>query len=274
MLTAAPLFLLAVIYAQFIEPAALRVTERTFIHQTITPELDGLKIVFLADIHSKDKHLPRLAKVIDKVNDLKPDLILLGGDFVNGNGKCTPPDKLLKKLNNLSAPLGIYAVSGNHDYRYGIEKFRQAFTSEKIKLLNDQRLELRTDNGGKFNLIGLDYQLNPHRRMDQKRLQKLFYGTNFNLAITHTPADWEFLPASATLTLAGHTHGGQIHIPLMGSLINPQGHGRSLSYGEKHSGNKTLFITAGLSSAYTPARFCMKPEILLITLQSPDKKRY
>ena len=93
-----------------------------------------------------------------------------------------------------------------------------------------------------------------------------------NVVLTHTPEDFPFLPEQSHLILAGHTHGGQIHIPLLGSAINPPGYSRKYSYGRIEKDQKTLLVTSGLGSAYTQARFCMKPEIVLITLKSRNKK--
>lgn len=267
-----PLFAAAMLYAVLIEPEQCAVTYRVYSSNAVPAELDGFRLVFAADIHAKDQHIPRLQKIVDQINSLQPDLILLGGDFVNGNGKCTAPDELLDTLKKLSAPYGVYAVPGNHDYRYGIELVEEAFKKSPIRLLRDEKLLIKTVGNCEFSLVGLDYQLNPHQRVNQKRLTDLLSGNQLNLVVTHTPVDWEHLPDNAALTLAGHTHGGQINLPFLGSLINPQGYGRNLSYGEKYSGNKTLFITSGLNSAYNRARFCMKPEILAVTLKSPDKK--
>ena len=94
-----------------------------------------------------------------------------------------------------------------------------------------------------------------------------------NIVLTHTPEDYNYLPSNSHLILAGHTHGGQLHIPFLGSVINPPGYSRSFSYGEIKQNSNTMFVSCGLGSAYTPARFCMKPEVVFVTLRSPHKNQ-
>ena len=93
-----------------------------------------------------------------------------------------------------------------------------------------------------------------------------------NIAMCHTPQDFPYLPEGIALTLAGHTHGGQLNIPLLGSLINPSRYGRKYSYGRIVENGKVMYVTSGLGSAYTQARLFMPPEIVLITLKSKPEK--
>ena len=269
-LTVLPLLLVLVVYACIIEPNSLAVNTHTFEHPAISANINGTTVVFVSDLHVRTRDLPKLEKLVDEINKLKPDLILLGGDFVNGSGECASASELVARLQKLSAPLGVYAVPGNHEYRRNIEEIFNAFGNSHIKMLPDHNVLLQTANGGVINLVGLDYQTNPHRRQDSKRLEKLFSKEHFNLVLTHTPEDFEYLSDQAHLVLAGHTHGGQITIPLLGSVINPY-FGRKLNYGWKKSGNKTMFVSCGINSAYQTARLGMKPEIVVIKLQSAGK---
>ena len=93
-----------------------------------------------------------------------------------------------------------------------------------------------------------------------------------NVVMTHTPEDFPFLPENANLVLSGHTHGGQLHIPLLGSVINPPGYSRFENYGWVKKDGKSMYISCGLGSAYTQARLFMKPELLIIKLKKANKK--
>ncbi len=275
-LIAMPVIFALAYYALKIEPDSLRITEYTFYHEKITPELDNTLIVLIADLHTNTRRQKLWQKVVERLNTLPADTIILqAGDLVNGNGKGLKINEILQKLKMLKNPSRIYSVPGNHEYRYrhgGFKAIRNAFTRQELTLLQDQNLIINTTSGGKFNLVGLDFMRNPHRRMDKSRTEKLFRDDMLNIVLTHTPEDLPYLPTQAHLTLSGHTHGGQIHIPLLGSVINPPGYPRKYSYGKVVENNKTLLVTSGLGSAYTQARFCMPPEIVFITLKMPNKK--
>ena len=275
-LIAMPVIFALAYYALKIEPDSLRITEYTFCHEKVTPELDGTVIVLIADLHTNTRRQKLWQKVVERLNTLPADTIILqAGDLVNGNGKGLKINEILQKLKMLKNPSRIYSVPGNHEYRYrhgGFKAIRNAFARQELTLLQDQNLIINTTSGGKFNLVGLDFMRDPHRRMDKKRTEKLFRDDMLNIVLTHTPEDLPYLPTQAHLTLSGHTHGGQIHIPLLGSVINPPGYPRKYSYGKVVENNKTLLVTSGLGSAYTQARFCMPPEIVFITLKMPNKK--
>lgn len=259
-------------YAVKVEPTLRRITRLEFADEQIPSELDGLKIAFAADLHVTYEGSNALSDIVQAINREQCDLILLGGDFINGNGRGPLMTTLMPTLEKLQAPLGVYAITGNHEYQRGIDAFKDAFANSHLRLLIDDRITLQLANGTSFNLIGLDYTANPHRRSDPQRMQELFSNKGFNITLCHTPEDFPFLPDNAHLTFSGHTHGGQLNLPLLGSIINHPGYGRKLSYGKVRDKNKTLFVTAGLGSAYTQARLFMRPEIMILTLKSTAKK--
>ena len=275
MLIASVLFAALAVYTLWGEPDELQITEYTFEHELVTAQLDNTVIAFAADIHFNSRRMKLWQKLINALND-HPEvkILLLGGDMVNGNNRGLPPDKLLATFKQLKNIQHIYSIPGNHEYRWrqgGIQSIKRFFDNNNIPLLFDRSVIL-SSNGGRFNLIGLDFMTNPHGRKNKKRFTRLFRDDMLNVVLTHTPEDFPFLPEQSHLILAGHTHGGQIHIPLLGSAINPPGYSRKYSYGRIEKDQKTLLVTSGLGSAYTQARFCMKPEIVLITLKSRNKK--
>lgn len=263
-------------YTHKIEPDQLKITEYDFYHEKVTPELDGVVIAFVSDIHATERRIPLWQKAMNAINQTpNVEAILLGGDLINGNSRGIKIDELLNTFSYLKNPSVVFSVSGNHEYRYrhgGIKAIRNAFNKHGFKLMQDDNIVITTANGSKFNLIGLDFMTNPHDRINQKRTEKLFREDMLNIVLTHTPEDFPFLPEKAHLSLVGHTHGGQLHIPLLGSVIKPPGYPRKYSYGKIKENNKTMFVTSGLGSAYTQARLFMKPEVVFITLKMANKK--
>lgn len=253
-----------------IETNSLKTTEIEFTASQVTAELDGLRIAFISDLHASHNNLPLLEKAIAQVNQSNVDLVLLGGDFINATRATLPPEQLITLLEQLHAPLGVYAVPGNHEHRRDIETFEELFINSTVKLLLDEAVEIKTPRNGVINLAGLDYMVNPQKRNDPDKYRKLLSAKHLNIVLTHTPEDFQYLPENAHLTLAGHTHGGQVNIPFLGSVIKPA-FGRELNYGKKISGSKVMFVSCGISSAYTKARLGMRPEIVIITLRSSDK---
>ena len=275
-LIAAVFFCTVAYWARNIEPDSLRVTELEFHHEKITPELDGTVIAFAADLHCNKRRLQLWQKTADYLNS-RSDItaILLGGDLINGNNRGLKVDKAVNKLEILNDPAKVYSIPGNHEYRYypgGIEAVVREFNNSNLNFMRDSNLVIQNSNGGKFNLIGLDFMTNPHHRIDKTRCEKLFRNDMLNIVLTHTPEDFQFLPENAHLVLAGHTHGGQINIPFLGSVINPPGYSRFENYGIIKKDRKTMYITCGLGSAYTQARLFMRPELVIIKLKMANKK--
>ena len=266
----------AAYWALHIEPDRLRITEIEFSHEKITPELDGTVIAFAADLHCNTRRLKLWQKVVNYLNN-RNDItaILLGGDLINGNNRGLKIQPVLENIKKLNASDRVCSIPGNHENRYhpgSMQAITQAYQQSGIKLLRDSGVIISNTRNGRFNLIGVDFMTNPHYRNDTKRIKHLFHNDELNIVLTHTPEDFAFLPENAHLVLAGHTHGGQFNIPLLGSVINPPGYKRHENYGLVKENGKTMFITCGLGSAYTQGRLFMPPELVIIKLKMPNKK--
>lgn len=275
-LIAVPVIAALYFYTLHIEPDSLRIKEYTFQHRMIPEKLDGCVIAFITDIHYNQRRADLWEKACNVLNN-RSDLVLIlqGGDIINANGKGLNINEALKKLKKLQNTNLLYNIPGNHEYRYrhgGIKAIQKTFQEHGLNLMQDKNTIITTPSGGKFNLIGLDFMTNPHKRIDRERTAKLFKNDMLNIVLPHTPEDFPHLPENAHLVLAGHTHGGQINIPFFGSAINPPGYPRKYSYGRIREDGKTMLVSSGLGSAYTQGRLCMKPEIVFITLKSADKK--
>ena len=269
-----PILLLTMYYAVKIEPERLTVREITFEHPAIDEKLDGTVIAFFADIHYTPRRVGLVDQVTESIHKRKADVVLVGGDLINGGGRNRKLGikDILQKLEDIKAPSGIYFIPGNHEYRRNFTPIRKAFAEKGKKLLLDKAEIVTNSRGGKFNLIGLDYKPNPHDRQKTERSSKLINNDLFNIALAHTPEDFPFLDKRIPLVLTGHTHGGQIHIPGMGSLIRTPWYDRKYSRGLIVENGLTLLVTTGLGSAYTEARLFTPPEIIFITLKTLSKK--
>lgn len=269
-----PILLLTAYYAVKIEPERLTVREITFEHAQVTDALDGTVIAFFADIHYTPRRVDLVNQVIESIHKRKADVVLIGGDLINGGGRNRQLgiNDILTKLEEIRVPAGIYYVPGNHEYRTDFTPIRKAFTETGKNLLLDKAEIVTNSRGGKFNLIGLDYKPNPHDRQKTERSSKLISNDLFNIALTHSPEDFFFIDKQIPLVLAGHTHGGQIHIPGLGSLIRTPWYDRKYARGRIVENGSTLLVTTGLGSAYAEARLFTPPEIIYITLKTLRKK--
>lgn len=250
------------LYAFFIEPNRLNITTYEYNTNKIN---DDIKIAFLSDFHtgSPFNNLKRLEYIIDKTNALNPDIILLGGDYVVYDvvlGKHIQIEDILKILQKLKAPLGVYAVLGNHDYwEYDFKTLKQSFEDNNISLLINENIEFKN-----FNLIGIDDACTYHHN-----IEKSFVAINENkldIILTHSPEAFPEVNAQSVM-LAGHVHGGQIKLPIIGVLSTATRLGKEYVSGRYDKNNKTLFLSKGLGTSILPLRFMATPEIIILTLK-------
>jgi hypothetical protein len=247
--------------------------------------LDGLRIVQLSDIHIGDFMPPEeVRRAVTMANELQADVAMLTGDYVTGSRD--PLEACAVELGQLRAPLGIWACNGNHEIYAGIEdEIPAVFLRHGMRLLRQQNAELQW-RGAKFNLIGVDYQ----REFASLRarapmlpgVESLLRRDVPNILLSHNPNSFpKAAELGIELSLAGHTHGGQIQIEIvdhrwsparfMTSYVAglyqlpmatvPQGPGATAS-------KACLYVNRGLGTIGIPARFGVKPEISLLTLRS------
>jgi uncharacterized protein len=236
---------------------------------------DGIRVAVLADLHvgSPYNGVDKLERIVDLTLAAKPDLILLVGDYViHGvlGGKFVEPEIIVKGLSRLSAPLGVFAVLGNHDRWHNTRRFENAFETVGIPVLEDAVVTVISGQCT-FSLVGLsDFWSGP--RDYGAALSRLPRGVPA-LAFTHNPDIFPLLPESVNLTFAGHTHGGQVYIPILGRLIVPSRYGQRYAAGHIVKDGLNLFVSPGLGTSILPVRFLVPPEISVVTLRSTDRRR-
>jgi len=223
-----------------------------------------LRLVHLSDLHLRT--LPsHFEKAAETVNALKPDLILLTGDYLEQGRSLRG---VLKFLRRLKAARGIYAVQGNWEYwaRLEGENLRRSFDRVGVKLLIDQRHDLSVRQIP-LSILGLDY---PSASVNIDRVCRVADPDRLNLLLSHVPAfNHETLGGLVDLILSGHTHGGQIRIPFFPPLYLPRFSGRFVSGLYRVTPRKIpLYVNRGLGTSVLPVRFLCRPEITLLRIGS------
>jgi predicted MPP superfamily phosphohydrolase len=256
----------------------------------LPPSLDGLRIVYVSDLHIGD-FIPRAAirRAVDMINAVQPDLALLTGDLITSEHD--PLEDGIAELSRLRVPLGVWGCHGNHERWAGVEARTQALLArDGMHVLRQQCAELSW-RGGRFNLIGVDDQRERARPGEPSSMLRSIAGLVRsdipNILLSHNP---ETFPRAAALgielSLAGHTHGGQLHFTLgnrqwsPARLITPFAAGLyRLPFGPTTStaSDETatcpqtyafLYVNPGLGTIGLPLRLGMPPEITVFTLRA------
>ena len=254
-------------------------------------ELDGLRIAQLSDIHiGSYMSAAEVRRAVGMANDLKPDLSVVTGDFITGPGD--PLEACISELARLHAPLGVWGCNGNHEiYANAQERSAELFASRGMKLLRQENAEISW-RGGKFNLIGVDYQL--ARGFHGRQLTMLAHtgalvrGDIPNILLSHNPNSF---PRAAELgielMLAGHTHGGQVRVEILDHRFSPAQFltpyvaglykrplGCASALNDKEVGSVAasapaalVYVNRGLGTIGAPVRLGVPPEISLLTLR-------
>lgn len=247
------------IYARYLGTSGLVIEEYSIINEKIPLNFHGLKIVQFSDLHyGTTIKEEELKNVINKINELNPDIIFFTGDLIDNSYKISEDEEKLitKELNKLEPNIGIYAVRGNHDIN---DNFENIIKNTNIKLLNNQNKLLYFNNSSTpIMLIALDDNLKGTQNIDNAfNFEDNDY---YKILITHEPDDYDKLPKNVDLFLAGHSHLGQVRLPFIGSIYNMEGAKKYKE--EKYEIDETnLFISGGLGTTKIKYRFLDKPSI-------------
>ncbi len=261
-------FLALGLWAFWIEPNSLVVRETTLIIPKWQKDANPLRIAILADLHvgAPYMNLDKVERVVDRTNRAKPDIIVLLGDYiVHGviGGSYIAPDLVAAKLKKLRAPLGVYAVLGNHDGWQGGQNVRPALESAGISVLKNETFQIMHNKKPVW-ILGLADLWTDMPDVDRP-LAKIPVGDSV-IALTHNPDIFPKIPSRVSLTLAGHTHGGQVNLPIVGRLIVPSQFGQRYAIGHIVENGRHLFVSTGIGTSILPVRFRCPPEISIVTI--------
>ena len=174
-----------------------------------------------------------------------------------------PPEVIAGILKDLTPQQRVYAVLGNHDWWYDGNRTRRALEANGIKVLENEVVPV-SDPDTHFWLAGLADAWTAPQSIEGT-LAQIPAGDPV-IALTHNPDVFLKIPATVSLTLAGHTHGGQVNLPLVGRLVVPSAYGQRFAAGHIVEGNRHLFVTTGIGTSVFPVRFRVPPEIVLLTI--------
>lgn len=222
-------------------------------------------VALLSDIHlgSMAMDAGRLRRIVAQVQALHPDLILLAGDFIDGRGPVRAERHraaLATALARLHAPLGVVAVLGNHDYWTDPASVRAALDRAGVTVLTNAAAVR-----GPLVIGGVDDEHTRHADLPAT-LAAMRGLPGARLLLSHTPDVAADAPADVTLILAGHTHCGQIVLPLIGPPVEPMRTGPHYLCGIVPEGARRTVVGAGLGTSDLPLRFGAPPDLWLLTL--------
>ena len=265
------LFLAGLVFWGFlVEPGRLVVREQTIQIDNWPQQLDGLRIAVLSDIHADDWFVDdkKLRTIVERTNQLQPELIVILGDYMSSNGRVTrrvEPERFGPILKDLRAPFGVYSVLGNHDWWYSGIQVRRGLEKNGIQVLENEVIHFDA-RGTQLWLVGLA-DLWTRRQAIADTIAMVPEGAPV-IALTHNPDIFPDLPPRVPLLLAGHTHGGQVRLPLIGSVVESSDFGDRYVKGHVFENNHHLFVTTGIGTSIVPVRFGVTPEIVLLTIKA------
>jgi hypothetical protein len=269
-------------HAGLVAPQRLEVSTPDILLPQLPPELDGLRLAHLSDLHASSI-VPRqwIRAAVDGLNLLEPEIACLTGDFVYGSADWA--DGCAQELARLKAPAGLFAVLGNHDHWTGAGVIIEALTRRGIRLLRDEALALSVRRS-RLQLLGVDDRglscladASQWKALRQgwveaaefvrQALAEVPAGVP-TLLLVHNPDFMEMLSDMAVdVALAGHTHGGQVSLPFMGPPVLPSCFGDRYASGWVASPGGPVYVNRGVGLIEPALRWNCPPEAALITLR-------
>jgi uncharacterized protein len=254
-------------WAGWIEPRRLATVTKTLELPSWPDALDGLRVGVLSDLHAGVPHAGHaaIARAVDRLNEQRPDLMLLLGDFLDANpiwGGRMPPHEVAAQMARLQAPLGTVAVLGNHDWKRSGDGMWRALTDARIEVLENRAIQ----RGDHLYVAGLaDLRC---RRPDLPGALAQVPQDAPVILLAHDPDVFPFVPDRVSLTLSGHTHGGQVAIPHVRRPAIPSRYGERYARGHVVEQGRHLYVTSGLGTSGLPLRALAPPEVVVLELNA------
>ncbi|GAA0642327.1 metallophosphoesterase [Brevundimonas lenta] len=265
------------VWAFLVEPATLTVR-----HVTVeSAEWRGppLRIGVISDTHVAAPHVDvaRVERIVARMNAERPDVVVLLGDYTGGHAAAgarptAEQAEILKGVEafrGLRSPLGTFGVLGNHDSWFDDAAIAGAMTRAGVPVLENRAV--RVDRpGAPFWIAGLADMHSPRQPpLVSGTLGEVTDGAPM-IVLTHWPDPFVDVPDSVALTLAGHTHCGQVNLPILGRLVHASRMSERWACGLYDEGGRKLFVTGGVGVSILPVRFRAPPEIVIVTLAGPS----
>jgi hypothetical protein len=254
-------------YAAWLEPQWIAVEPVDIRLKRLPPAFDGFRIAQLSDVHYDTTPAATVAAAIDAANQLDADAVVLTGDYLSGSLRSL--DECAAEIGRLRAKLGVFGVLGNHDVWSGRpNQIAGALEANGVTMLRNRSIAFERD-GSRLWIVGMDDGW--ERQADPDRALRGAPGDEAKLLLLHEP---DFADAMAHYSidaqLSGHSHGGQVRLPLIGAPILPP-YGRKYPYGLRRVARLQLYTSRGVGVIRPAVRFNCRPEVTLVTLRSASR---
>ena len=257
-----------ILYSRYIATSGLVTNEIVINDNNIPTSYDGLKIVHFSDLHyTRIITKKSVTKIINEINLINPDIVFFTGDLVDTDKILTEDDKkfLIESLSNINSTYGKYAIYGNHDIANNSEDIVDIYNKGNFKLLDNSYDIIYSKNNDKLFIGGLNSV--SHELEDIDKVMS-YYNSNdsantYNIILLHEPDYADNIINSydnIDLILAGHSHGGQIRLPIIGALYTPK-NGHKYVKGYYDLNGTSLYVTSGIGVSRYNFRLFNKPEI-------------
>ncbi|PLR97470.1 metallophosphoesterase [Bacillus sp. T33-2] len=257
-------------YSRSIEPTMLDISRHSIKHKAIPSGFDGLKIVQFSDTHLGFQYnLAQFKELMGEINSLDPDIIFFTGDLIDNPNEFKYANQITGALKKLTAPLGKFAVYGNHDHGgYGTDLYRKTMDDSGFAVLLNESRQVKLLDGSSIWIIGIDDAM--LGKPDIGLAMASVPDDAFKILLSHAPdlaTDASIFPIQ--LQLSGHSHGGQIQLPFIGPLVTPPHAEKYVEgfYSVGKTDSLTLYVNRGLGTTRLPFRFLSMPEVTVFTLQ-------
>ncbi|MBM6617633.1 metallophosphoesterase [Bacillus suaedaesalsae] len=256
-------------YVRYFEPSQLEINRYTYQAPLIPQSFNGIKILQFSDTHVGHYYdIEKFKTLIKKINKEEPDLVFFTGDLIDAPDLYKDGNSLIPLLSSIQAPLGKFAIYGNHDHGgYGTETYKKIMDKSGFTLLVNSFSPINVLNE-QIVVAGLDdYMLG---RPDFEETLREIPKDTFTIFLAHEPDVAKISQSYPVhLQLSGHSHGGQIKLPFFGPIVTPP-FATEYTEGFYELGQHplTLYVNRGLGTTRVPFRFLSKPEIAIFTLES------
>lgn len=241
----------------------LETTHYTYAAEQLGVDLDGYRIVQISDLHNA-KFGKNNQKLVDRIRECEPDMIVLTGDLVDSNH--TNVDRAVQFVDEIVKICPVYYVTGNHEYwleKSEYDELMDGLIGAGVVILDDQVVEISRGDA-KFRLVGLD-----DKSLTDGTLEALLSDEKeFTVVLAHEPQYLvRYASSGVDLVLSGHAHGGQFRLPFVGGIVAPdQGFLPEYTAGEYYMNGTEMIVSRGLGNSVIPARLFNYPEIVCVEL--------
>ena len=261
--------------AFWLEPSSIRIVHHTIdLDRADAGSIGSMRIAVIGDLHAGAPFIDdsKMRTVVALANEAKPDVVLLAGDFVITGmvgGRHISIERIATWLKALRAPLGVFAVIGNHDRWENASHIAGVLEKSGLTVLENRLVTIRRGSRVLYLVSIGDYAT--HASQPEIALAGVPAG-QAALCITHSPDVFPELASTCLLTIAAHTHGGQVWLPFFGRLSVPSKYGQRYAVGLFHENGKYLFVSSGIGTSILPIRFGVPPEVSILDVHVRESR--